>query len=193
MNVLVQDLLEYGRISRVKLPLAEVNLLKTFEDALRDFGDAQRGSLSIDIPADMQVSANPQVLKQVLVNLLSNAFKFHAKGSTPDVRVWAELQDGVVKVNLHDNGIGIASEHQERIWQVFERLHDRDAYPGTGIGLAIVKRAVARMHGACGVESKLGEGSTFWIQLPKVSAQAQELAAEAAASEASASEGGPRA
>jgi len=62
---------------------------------------------------------------------------------------------------------GISSEHQERIWQVFERLHDRDTYPGTGIGLAIVKRAVARLNGACGLKSQPGAGSTFWVDLPR--------------------------
>ena len=72
----------------------------------------------------------------------------------------------MVRLNIRDNGIGIAPEHQERIWNVFERLHDRESYVGTGIGLAIVKRAMSRMNGSCGVDSKPGEGSTFWIELP---------------------------
>jgi signal transduction histidine kinase len=73
----------------------------------------------------------------------------------------------MVRLNVRDNGIGIAPEHLGRIWNVFERLHDREAYAGTGIGLAIVKRAMSRMHGSCGVDSKPGEGSTFWIELPR--------------------------
>jgi signal transduction histidine kinase len=76
----------------------------------------------------------------------------------------AELRGDRVRLSVRDRGIGIASEHQERIFQVFERLHDDSLYPGTGIGLAIVKRGIERMRGAAGVESRLGEGSNFWIE-----------------------------
>jgi signal transduction histidine kinase len=74
--------------------------------------------------------------------------------------------DGSLRLSIRDEGIGIAKHHQERIFQVFERLHDREAYPGTGIGLAIVKRGMERMGGSYGLESDLGSGSTFWIELP---------------------------
>jgi signal transduction histidine kinase len=72
----------------------------------------------------------------------------------------------MVRLTVQDNGIGISPQHHERIWNVFERLHDRDAYPGTGIGLAIVKRAMGRMRGSYGVDSDMGKGSKFWIELP---------------------------
>jgi signal transduction histidine kinase len=72
----------------------------------------------------------------------------------------------MVRISVRDNGIGVAAAHQDRIWNVFERLHDRDTYPGTGIGLAIVKRAMTRMQGNYGVVSDVAQGSTFWIELP---------------------------
>jgi signal transduction histidine kinase len=71
-----------------------------------------------------------------------------------------------VRLWVEDNGIGIASEHRERIFRVFERLHRAEEYPGTGIGLAIVERAIVRMGGTVGVESEPGQGSRFWVELP---------------------------
>lgn len=166
MNTLVQDLLEYGRVSRVSLPLNPINLLAAIDEARQQLGRVSPGSLTIDVAGQLFVLGHSQVLIQVILNLLMNAFKFHAKDRVPEVRLSAEPKAGFVRLNIQDNGIGIASAHQERIWNVFERLHDRESYTGTGIGLAIVKRATMRMNGACGVVSKPGEGSTFWIELP---------------------------
>jgi PAS domain S-box-containing protein len=167
MNVLVQDLLDYGRVSRVDLTLNKVNLAEAVQQAAKQLGEQRHGSLSIDVPADVFVEAHQPMLVQVIFNLLTNAFKFHQKNSVPEVRVFAERRDGRVRVSVRDNGIGIAPQHQERIWQVFERLHERETYPGTGIGLAIVKRAVGRMQGSYGVDSDIGKGSTFWFELPR--------------------------
>ncbi len=167
MNHLVQDLLDYGRVSRINLPLEPVRLCESVEEAVHQLGK-KPGKLEVNVPADIMLRAHAQVLTQVISNLLSNAFKFHVKDATPFVKVWTEPRDGMVRLIVRDNGIGIAPEHVDRIWQVFERLHDRDSYPGTGIGLAIVKRAVNRLNGACGVESEPGKGSTFWIEIPRV-------------------------
>jgi signal transduction histidine kinase len=73
----------------------------------------------------------------------------------------------MVRISIEDNGIGIASEHKKRIFEIFERLHSRELYPGTGIGLAIVQKWIIRMRGNAGVESELDKGSRFWIELPQ--------------------------
>lgn len=86
-------------------------------------------------------------------------------GAAPAVRVRAERRAGRVRVWVEDDGIGIAPEHDARIFRVFERLHGSEAYPGTGIGLAIVKKAVERLGGEVGVESAPGQGSRFWNDL----------------------------
>jgi signal transduction histidine kinase len=116
------------------------------------------------------VAAHHTTLVQTVVNLLNNAIMFVAPGVHPRIRVWAErrAEDDrmYVRLWLEDNGIGIAPHHQQRIFQVFERLHSQDAYPGTGIGLAIVRRGLERMGGRVGVESAEGQGSRFWIELP---------------------------
>jgi signal transduction histidine kinase len=166
MNVLVHDLLEYGRVSRVNLQLTPVNLKAAVDDALRQLGNDHGGSLALHVSPDLWVRAHEQALAQVTFNLLSNAVKFHRKGLSPEVNLRAEAHNASVRLSVTDKGIGIAPQHRERIWQVFERLHDRETYPGTGIGLAIVKRAISRMGGSCGLESEVGKGSTFWIELP---------------------------
>jgi len=89
-------------------------------------------------------------------------------GKPPTVRIWAEeARAGMVRVWVEDNGIGIPAEFQERIFQVFQRLHTSKDYAGTGIGLAIVKKGMERMGGRVGVESNPGAGSKFWIELPQ--------------------------
>ncbi len=174
MNTLVQDLLDYGRVSRIDISLGPVNLLEAVNDAVRQLGDERRGSLRVDVAPDLRVQAQQQVLTQMIFNLLSNAFKFHSRNSAPEVRLSAQPKNGAVRLTVRDNGIGIAPQHQQRIWQVFERLHDRESYPGTGIGLAIVHRAVERMQGNRGVESEVGKGSTFWVELPRAPENSKE-------------------
>jgi len=143
-----------------------VNLRDAIDDAMRQLGNDHGGAIEVRVASDVWVKAHPQALAQVIFNLLSNAVKFHKKGMSPAVQLRTEADNSSVRLAVIDNGIGIAPQHRERIWQVFERLHDRETYAGTGIGLAIVKRAVNRMGGRCGVESEVGKGSTFWIELP---------------------------
>ena len=99
-------------------------------------------------------------------NLLGNAAKFVEHGSAPKIHVRSEQRGGRLRLWVEDNGLGVAPEHAERIFRVFERLHAQEAYPGTGVGLAIVRRGVERMGGSCGVEPGPGKGSQFWIELP---------------------------
>jgi signal transduction histidine kinase len=129
--------------------------------------------LQVEVAPDLTVCAHSVVLVQVIVNLLSNAFKFSQPEGHCEVYVTAEADDKHVRLSVRDNGIGIAPQYRERIWNVFERLHDRDTFAGSGIGLAIVKRAVARMNGSCGLESEVGQGSTFWVQLERVATKGE--------------------
>jgi signal transduction histidine kinase len=103
-------------------------------------------------------------LVQIAVNLLSNATKFVAPGVKPQIRVWTQHKGNWIRLWVEDNGIGIAPQYQQQIFGVFERLHGRDTYPGTGIGLAIVRKGAERLGGRAGVESVLGQGSRFWVE-----------------------------
>jgi signal transduction histidine kinase len=168
MNVMVQDLLEYSRVGRINMPLASVNVLNAINNATRQLGDVPVEALKVEVSATLFVCGHEQILTQVISNLLSNALKFRRKDVAPEILITAERRNNnnSVRLSVKDNGIGIAPEHQDRIWNVFERLHDRETYTGTGIGLAIVKRAIIRMNGTTGLLSKPGAGSTFWIELP---------------------------
>jgi signal transduction histidine kinase len=109
---------------------------------------------------------------QVLTNLLGNAVKFVRRDTTPQIVVSSEHRGARLRVRVRDNGIGIPSHQQTRIFGMFERLHASTEYEGTGIGLAIVRKAIDRMGGQIGVESDGVSGSTFWIELPSAEVQA---------------------
>src|SRR6185295_5237580 len=113
-----------------------------------------------------KVVAQRPILFQVVANLLSNAAKFVPPGVSPRIRIFAQARDGWVRLVVEDNGIGVAPQFRDKLFGVFERLQAADAYPGTGIGLAIVKRAVERMGGRVGVEPREPRGSAFWFELP---------------------------
>ncbi len=166
MDHLLADLLAFSHISQQKFELVPVALDAVVLSALAGCESEIRESHATieNIPPWPPVLAHAATLRQVLVNLLSNAVKFVSSGA-PRVRLHAEeLPGAILRIWIEDNGIGIPSEFQERIFQVFQRLHTT-AYAGTGIGLAIVQKGVERMGGRVGVESAPGTGSKFWIEL----------------------------
>jgi signal transduction histidine kinase len=168
MDSLIQDILDYSRVSRQEILLHTVDLEQVVREAVEQLDLAGEGKpyqleLANDLP---RARGDHSVLVQVVLNLLSNGVKYVAEGVVPELRIWAEQANGKVKLFVQDNGIGIAPEHQERIFKVFERLHGVETYPGTGVGLAIARRAVTRLGGRIAVQSRLGEGSRFWIELP---------------------------
>jgi signal transduction histidine kinase len=112
------------------------------------------------------VLAHDSTLGQILANLLSNALKFVPEGLSPHIRFRAEDRGDNIRLWVEDNGIGIEPQHHQRIFRPFERLGS-GRYPGTGIGLAIVRTGTARMGGNSGLDSRPGKGSRFWIELPK--------------------------
>ena len=171
MDSLIQDLLAYSRLSRAQMLLQPLDLRSIMAQIqAQTEGEFREREAVVEaaIPeAFPHVMAHATTLVQVVTNLLTNAVKFVASGVRPHVRVWAEERGEWGRLWVEDNGIGIAPEHQDRIFRVFERLHGSEMYPGTGIGLAIVAKGTERMGGRAGVESTPGKGSKFWIELPK--------------------------
>ena len=166
MDTLIQDLLSYSRIGREKMELTGVSLAELVQESLTDLHhevESRKAKVEVAVPP-LTVLAYKATLKQVVMNLVSNALKFTAPGTAPQVRIWAVARRGTVELCVRDNGIGIAPEHQDRIFKVFERLHGTETYPGTGIGLSIVKKGLASMQGSINVESE-GNGSTFHARL----------------------------
>jgi signal transduction histidine kinase len=169
MDVLISDLLTYGQILHRNIQCTEIDLNPELQTVVQDLGDAIKSrQAEVIVEKKMpSVFAQPTVLHQVLVNLVGNALKFVAPEVRPEIRVSTETRPhDFVRVWIQDNGIGINPTHQERIFQVFERLESGNRFPGTGIGLALVKKGVERMGGHVGVESEPGKGSRFWLDLP---------------------------
>jgi PAS domain S-box-containing protein len=169
MDTLINDLLAYSRLSRTDLSLGRVDLNGIVAEARATLADEIDGrGAEVTVAGPLPAVAGHRVtLVQVVTNLLGNALKFVAPDVKPKVHVRAEDRGRFVRLWVEDNGLGIAPEHRERIFSVFERLHGEESYPGTGIGLAIVRKGVERMGGRAGVESEPGRGSRFWLDLPK--------------------------
>ncbi|MGE5538124.1 MAG: sensor histidine kinase [Gemmatimonas sp.] len=168
MERLIGDLLTYSRLQRAQIRLRPVDpapiVRAAAEDARAGTPDPAAVEIAIEEPLP-EVVAEPVVLGQVVLNLLTNAVKFHQPDKHAVVRIRGTCVHGRARLCVEDTGIGIAPEHLDRIFTVFERLHGQEAFPGTGIGLAIVKTGVERMGGAVSVESREGEGARFWIDL----------------------------
>jgi signal transduction histidine kinase len=169
MDTLIQDLLEYSRLGRAKLtfqPLSLDDLVGNVITQLEGELQSRKATITVAHPLP-EVRGHGPTLVQALTNLISNSIKFVAPGVAPSVRIYATVAEQRVRLWVEDNGIGIPPQHQQRIFGVFERLHNSEAYPGTGIGLAIVAKAITRMGGTVGVESSGREGSRFWFELPR--------------------------
>lgn len=178
LDHLTHDVLDYSRLARGEMRLMPVNIEQLLEQIIESYPNLQGATARIDIQKPLPaVEANPAALTQVFSNLLGNAVKFVSPGTSPNVRVWAQRNadskkpeseqndQPTIRIWIEDNGIGIRKESLDRVFGIFQRLNDTAKFEGTGIGLAIVKKAVERMGGTVGVESEPGKGSRFWLEL----------------------------
>lgn len=167
MDRLIQDILMYSRLSRQEIPLRPVPLGRIVREIIQQRPEMTARGAQINVGQLLDtVLCHEASLAQAIFNLLSNAVKFVPPGIEPRTRLWSERRNGHVRLWVEDNGIGIKPEHQGRLFGVFERIHPDSKYEGTGIGLAIVRKAVERMNGKVGMESDGVNGSKFWIELP---------------------------
>ncbi len=168
MDTLVIDLMAYGRIARAEVELTTVQIEEAWKAALAQCEtliETRRAHVQSQPPFP-RVRAHLPTLTQVLANLLNNALTFVPRHVSPEVAFWIEDVGNNVRAWVRDNGVGIAPEHHERVFRLFERV-DTLNQPGTVVGLSIVRKGVERMRGKVGVESAPGQGSRFWIELPK--------------------------
>jgi two-component system, chemotaxis family, sensor kinase Cph1 len=166
MQTLINDLLAYSRVGTRGKPLAPIDMATLFEAARANMRVAiEESGAKVSYEALPTVMGDTTQLMQLLQNLIGNAIKFRDENRTPEIRVGAERRDGEWLFSVSDNGIGIEEQYLERIFVIFQRLHNRTEYPGTGIGLAVCKKIVERHGGKIWVESKPYEGSTFYFTL----------------------------
>jgi signal transduction histidine kinase/DNA-binding LacI/PurR family transcriptional regulator len=166
MQILIHDLLQYSRVTTHGKPFTPTDCTTTLHHALANLEIAVEESDAVITHDELPtVMADETQLTRLLQNLISNAIKFRKKETRPEIHVSAERTGDEWTFSVRNNGIGIAPEYFERIFMIFQRLHSREEYTGTGIGLAVCKRIVERHGGRIWVESKLGEESTFYFTI----------------------------
>ncbi len=166
MERLVSDVLTISRVSNSKVKLEALDLTGILQSLVREYPNLHPSVAAIEIGPIPAVIGHESLCIQVFSNLLSNGVKFVRPGVTPRLRVSAAPHGDQVRITVEDNGIGIAPEFHQKIFGMFERLDPENRYGGTGIGLAIVRRAVEKMNGRVGLESDGRSGTRFWVELP---------------------------
>jgi PAS domain S-box-containing protein len=167
MQVLINDLLAFSRVATKGQPFVPVNLETVAREVAHDLElRTHEAGGHIDIGELPVIDADPLQMRQLLQNLAGNALKFQRDGVPPIVTISSALDDGKCRMSVTDNGIGFDEKYAERIFTMFERLHGRGKYEGTGIGLAICRRIAERHGGTIIAHSKPGEGATFIVTLP---------------------------
>jgi PAS domain S-box-containing protein len=164
LDTLIRDALSFTRAVLQELPLLPVNLSSLLRGIIDTYPNLHSDFADIEIEGNLPVvMGNESLLTQCFANLLGNAVKFVAPGVRPCVRIRAESNGALVRISVQDNGIGIPTHAQPRLFGMFQKLDNQ--YEGTGIGLAIVRKVAERMGGKVGVESEAGNGSRFWVEL----------------------------
>jgi PAS domain S-box-containing protein len=169
MTKMIEGLLAYLKISTKTIPSKTVELNKIIEQIQKlDTAIFQENRAVIEIPKPLpSVKVDPLQVRQLMRNLIVNSIKYQKKGNIPHITITSKpAANGMVRIEVADNGIGIAPEYQGAIFTMFKRLHLRSEYEGTGVGLTICKKIVEQHGGKIGVESEPGKGSTFWFTIP---------------------------
>lgn len=173
MSVLITDLLSFSRVTTQARPFTPVNLKQIAEEVASDLEARIRETGGMVLIGNLPtVQADPTQMRQLLQNLTGNALKFHQQGKAPVVHISASIKKSSTggtdycRLRVKDNGVGFDEKYLDRIFAVFQRLHGRETYEGTGIGLAVCRKIAERHHGTITARSKPGEGSTFIVTLP---------------------------
>lgn len=170
MGQLIDDLLRFSRFSRQNLSLSPVKtslLVREVFDELRREQDGEKRAIDFQVGDLPEVMADLSLLRQVFVNLLSNAIKFTAKQPKPRIEVNCENSIQEFTFSVKDNGAGFDMAYAQRLFGVFQRLHNGEEFEGTGVGLSIVQRIIQRHGGRIRAEAAINQGATFYFTLPK--------------------------
>jgi signal transduction histidine kinase len=165
MDRLIRDVLVFSRVARAQMPLERVELSSFISSVIESYPELRDAQAEIALVNPLPaVCANPGALTQCIANLLENALKFAVPGAKPKIRIWADANDDRVSLHVQDNGVGIPAELHGKIFGMFYQADAKRG--GTGIGLAVVQKAVERMSGRVSLQSTPGAGTTFTVELP---------------------------
>jgi PAS domain S-box-containing protein len=169
MNQLIDDLLNYSRLERSQLNLELVKTNELIKSVITGYvADLENGKFTVNVdPVEMEIIADPKGLAIALRNLIENAIKFTRGRTDPFIQIAFEEKDLSWIISVRDNGIGFDMKYHQKIFEIFQRLQRVEDYPGTGIGLAMVSKAMLKMNGKVWAESLPGIGSTFYLEIPK--------------------------
>ncbi len=168
MKALIDALLRYSRVSRTELHIEPLDVEAVLQEVLSDLQlPIEEAGARVTCDPLPTVAADRAQFRQVLQNLIENALKFSADGTTPEIHVGAEESEAAWTLSVRDNGIGVDPAYHDQLFIPFKRLHGHDAYAGTGIGLAMCQKISQRHGGRMWVDSQLNEGTTFYLSLPK--------------------------
>lgn len=166
MRVLINSLLEYSRVNRKK-PFEYVDVNAEVNDVLQNLKtQISKEEAVITVNKLPEVYGDPVLINQLFQNLISNAIKYRSE-KNPEIVISGKKMNDEYLFSIQDNGIGIKKEHEQKVFVIFQRLHSKEKYPGTGIGLAICKKIVERHKGKIWFESELGSGTTFYFTIKK--------------------------
>jgi signal transduction histidine kinase len=170
MNQLIEDLLAYSKLERRELAIRTFELRPFLETLVNERrSEIQARNITVDLKINgLTVAADSQGLAQALRNYLENSIKFTRSTAQPRIEVGAAETDGALCIWVRDNGVGFDMKYHDRVFDIFQRLHKFDDYPGTGIGLAIARKAVERMRGRVWAQSEPGRGSVFYLEIPNL-------------------------
>jgi light-regulated signal transduction histidine kinase (bacteriophytochrome) len=168
MGELIDDLLSFSRLSRKEMQTAKIDMKAL---AFSVYGELtteeQRQRIDFSVGKLPPAVADPALLHQVWINLISNAIKFTSKKERAVIEVGTKRHDGELIYCIHDNGAGFDIQYVDKLFAVFQRLHSEDEFEGTGVGLAIVQRIVQRHGGRVWAEGETNKGATFYFALPR--------------------------
>jgi PAS domain S-box-containing protein len=172
MRTLINDLLAFSRVIRSSEPFAPVDLAQVTREVLGDLEvRIEKTNAKVDVAELPTIDADAMQMRQLMLNLITNALKFQPPGGTPTVKITSRLLSALsgeqlCEIHVQDNGIGFDERYLDKIFAVFQRLHGRGEYEGTGVGLAVCRRIVDRHHGSIIGKSQPGQGATFIVTLP---------------------------
>jgi len=169
MRQIILDILEYSKIGTMDMPKEEVNLNEVLDEytLLNNKVIQKKGVRIISTPLPF-IRTYKAPITLAIHHILDNAIKYSKEEIPPEINVFMKSTTSHWEVSIQDNGIGMDKEYFEKIFVMFQRLHDRNSFQGTGIGLSIVKKIMDRMDGNVTVDSEVGHGSTFTLSVPKI-------------------------